>query len=181
MKSIKLYKNWWLLTLKGVLAILFGIFALSMPGTTLVILMRYFGIIIIIGGIFLIAGAISHKEHNRKWKNWMYEGVFDIIIGLVIFLFPRFALDIFIIILAIWAITVGFSQLFNAMNAHKEAKTRWLMLLNALIVIIFSIVLFINPFEGAVAVTYLVGVFAIIFGVFITLYSINLKSLNKQS
>ncbi len=180
MKNQKPFKNWWLLSLKGLLAIIFGIFALAMPGTTLITLMMYFGLVIIIGGIFLIVGAMSHKEHTRTWRNWLYEGILDIGIGIVIVLFPKFSIDIFIIILAIWAISVGFSQLFNAMNANKENKSRWLMFLNALIVIVFSIILFINPFEGAVAVTYLVGIFAIIFGLFITLYSINLKALKKD-
>lgn len=110
----------------------------------------------------------------------MFEGILDIVIGFVIIFFPKFSLDIFIIILAIWAITVGFSQLFNAMNNKQGAKSKWLMLLNALIVIIFAIVLFINPFEGAVAVTYLVGIFAIIFGIFITVFSIQLKGLKKD-
>lgn len=180
MEKQKPFKNWWLLTLKGILAIVFGIFALVMPGTTLITLMIYFGIVIILGGLFLISGALSHKNHNRVWTNWMYEGMFDIVIGAVMVFFPKVAIDLFVIILAIWAISVGFSQLFNAMSAHKENKSRWMMLLNALIVIIFSIVLFINPFEGAVTVTYLVGIFAIIFGLFITLYSINLKSLKKN-
>lgn len=176
----KLFKNWWLLTVKGLLAIIFGIFAISMPGTTLVTLMIYFGIVILIGGILLIMGSVSHKKNNKKWQNWMFEGALDIIIGLVIIFFPKFSIDVFIIILAIWAITVGFSQLFNAMNTHQGTKSKWLMLLNALIVIIFAIVLFINPFEGAVVVTYLVGIFAIIFGLFITLFSIQLKGLKGQ-
>jgi uncharacterized membrane protein HdeD (DUF308 family) len=179
MNSTKPFKNWWLLTLKGILAIVFGVFAITMTGTTLLTLMTYFGIVIIVGGILLIFGSATHKSHNSIWKNWLYEGVLDIIIGLVIIIFPKFAIDLFVIILAIWAISVGFSQLFNAMNANKENKTRWMLLLNALIVIVFSIVLFINPFEGAVAVTYLIGIFAIIFGFFITLYSINLKNLSK--
>ena len=180
MKKQKPFKNWWLLTLKGLLAIIFGIFAVAMPGTTLITLMIYFGIVIIIGGIFLITGALTHKDHSKSWRNWLYEGIFDILIGLVIIFFPEFSIDIFIIILAIWAISVGFSQLVNAMNAKRENKSRWMMFLNALIVIVFSIILFINPFEGAVAVTYLVGIFAIIFGLFITLYSINLKTLKKE-
>ncbi len=176
----KLFKNWWLLTLKGILAIVFGIFAVSMPGATLKTLMIYFGIVILIGGVVLIFGSLSHKKNNKKWQNWMFEGILDIVIGFVIIFFPKFSLDIFIIILAIWAITVGFSQLFNAMNNKQGAKSKWLMLLNALIVIIFAIVLFINPFEGAVAVTYLVGIFAIIFGIFITVFSIQLKGLKKD-
>lgn len=65
----KLYRNWWLLTLKGALAILFGILLVSMPVGSLKLIVRWFGIIIALGGIFLIFGAYSHKEHNNKWGN----------------------------------------------------------------------------------------------------------------
>ncbi len=175
----KLYRNWWLLTLKGALAILFGILLVSMPIGSLKLIVRWFGIIIALGGIFLIFGAFSHKEHNKKWSNWLFEGILDIIIGILILIFPELSIEVFVIIIAIWAIVVGFTQLFSAMSTQNASRTRWLMLLNALIVIVFSIVLFINPFETAVALTYLAGIFAMIFGIFITLFSIQLKNVKK--
>ena len=65
--ATNIYKNWWLLTLKGILAIIFGIFATFVPGVTLITLMIYFGLFIILSGIFLIVGSISHKKNNKKW------------------------------------------------------------------------------------------------------------------
>lgn len=175
----KLYKNWWLLTLKGILAIVFGVLLVTVPDISLRGFVRFFGIIIAIGGIFLIFGSFSHKQHNKAWHSWLWEGILDIVLGFIILFFPKFAVSVFVILIAIWAIIVGFSQLFSAMSSHNENRTRWMMLLNALIVIVFSIVLFINPFESAVALTYLAGIFAIIFGIFITLFSIQLKNVTK--
>ncbi len=178
--AANIYKNWWLLTLKGILAIIFGIFATFVPGVTLITLMIYFGLFIILAGIFLIIGSISHKKNNKKWGMWMFEGILDIIIGLVVVFYPKLSLDIFIIILAIWAISVGFTQLFSALNTKHIQSAKWLMLINAIIVIVFAIVLFIRPFETATAMTYIVGVFALLFGVFITVYSFKLKNITQE-
>ncbi len=175
----QLFKNWWLLTLKGLLAIVFGILLVSMPSASIILFMEWFGAIILVGGIFIILGSISHKKYNTKWKNWLFEGILDIIIGLVIIIFPQRSIEIFVIIIAIWAIIVGFTQLFSAMSLENAKKTRWLMFLNAMIVIIFAIVLFINPFESTVAITYMAGIFAIIFGLFIALYSFHLREFKE--
>jgi len=176
----RLFKNWWLLTIKGLIAILFGIILVSVPEESLKFMVRWFGIIVALGGIFLIFGAYSHKEHNLKWRNWLWEGILDIAIGLVIVIFTEFSISIFLMLIAVWAIIVGFTHLFNALSAHKETKAKWMMLLNALIVIVFAIVLFTKPFDTAGILTILAGVFAIIFGVFITLFSIQLKGLKKE-
>ena len=178
--ATNIYKNWWLLTLKGILAIIFGIFATFVPGVTLITLMIYFGLFIILSGIFLIVGSISHKKNNKKWGMWLFEGILDIIIGLVVVFYPKLSLDIFIVILAIWAISIGFTQLFSALNSNHVKSARWLMLINAVIVIVFAIVLFINPFESAMAMTYIVGIFALLFGIFITVYSFKLKDITKE-
>lgn len=175
--EISIYKNWWLLAIKGILVTIFGIAAVFFPGVTLATLMIYFGILIVASGLFLLIGAFSHIKDNKHWANWLFEGVLDIIIGIIIIIYPQLTIDLFIIIVGIWAVTVGFTQLFSALRAHKTGRARWLMLLNALIVVIFGIVLFLNPTESSAALTMLVGVFAIVFGIFVTIYSFSLKNL----
>ncbi len=173
----KKYKNWWLLTLKGLFAIIFGIFALFVPNVTLTVLMEYFGILVLLSGLFLIIGSFTHMKSNRHWTSWLFEGILDIIVGAVIMLYPTLTIDLFIILMGIWAITVGFTQLFNTFNAHKAGRAKWLMLLNALVVIVFGLVLFINPTESQMALTYLVGAFSLVFGLLITIYSFQLQKL----
>ncbi len=174
-----IYKNWWLLTLKGLLVTLFGIAAVFFPGVTLATLMMYFGILIIVSGIFLLIGAFSHVKTNKHWANWLFEGILDIIIGIIIVIYPQLTIDLFIIIVGIWAITVGFTQMFGALKAHQTGKSRWLMLFNAVIVIILGIVLFINPTESSETLTILIGIFAIVFGLFVTIYSFSIRNIKE--
>ena len=107
----------------------------------------------------------------------MFEGLLDVVIGLLIIIYhhTRADIEMFIIFVAIWAITVGFTQLFMALNASRGVKIRWLLFLNALVVIGASFVLFFNPFETYDQTMNMIGIFAIVFGVFITIYSFGLK------
>ena len=83
--------------------------------------------------------------------------------------------ELFIIFVAIWAISVGFTQLFAAMSANKGVRTRWLLLINAIIVIGAGFVLFYNPFETQEQTMNMIGIFSLVFGGIITIYSFGLK------
>jgi len=172
-----IFKNWWTYTAKGVFAIAFGLISLFIPDASLDWLIQLFGGFIIMSGLFLMGGAISNKRHHNKWGLWLFEGLLDTVIGILIIVYHHSKADIelFIIFVAIWAITVGFTQLFAAMSANNGIRTRWLLLLNAIIVIGAAFVLFFNPFETYVQTMNMIGIFAIVFGAFITIYSFGLK------
>ena len=173
------FKNWWTYTIKGVFAIAFGLIALFIPNASMDWLVQLFGGFIILSGLFLFFGSISEILHHKKWGMWFFEGLIDIIIGVLIIIYHQSMADIelFIIFVAIWAVTVGFTQLFAALNQNKGVRTRWLLLLNAFIVIGAGFLLFFNPFETTEQTMNMVGVFALIFGFFITLYSFGLKEI----
>jgi len=171
------FKNWWTYTIKGVFAIAFGLIALFVPDASSDWLVQLFGGFIILSGLFLIGGALSNIGHHKKWGFWFFEGLLDLAIGIIIIIYhqSKADLELFIIFVAIWAITVGFAQLFTAMGANRGVRTRWLLLLNAIIVIGAGFVLFFNPFESAEQTLNMIGIFALIFGVFIAIYSFGLK------
>ncbi len=173
----KLFKNWWTYTVKGVFAIAFGLVALLVPHATLDWLVQLFGGFIIMSGVFLMGGALNNIKQNKKRVLWLFEGLLDLVLGVLIIVYhhSRADVELFIIFVAIWAVSVGFTQLFAAMSANKGVRTRWLLLLNAIIVIAAGFVLFFNPIETAIETLKMIGVFAIIFGAFITLYSFGLK------
>jgi len=171
------FKNWWTYTAKGVFALAFGLIELFIPNASSDWLVQLFGGFIILSGLFLLAGSLSNIKHHKKWGLWFFEALADLVMGvlIIVYHYSRADLDLFIIFVAIWAISVGFSQLFSSMSANEGVKTRWLLLLNGLIVIGASFVLFFNPYETAEQALNMIGIFAIVFGTFITIYSFGLK------
>jgi len=171
------FKNWWTYTAKGVFALAFGLVELFIPNASADWLVQLFGGFIILSGLFLMAGSLSNVNHHKKWGLWFFEAMADLAMGVLIIIYhhSRADLDLFIIFVAIWAISVGFTQLFASMSANQGVKTRGLLFLNALIVIGASFVLFFNPYETAEQTLNMIGTFAIVFGAFITIYSFGLK------
>jgi len=171
------FKNWWTYTVKGVFSIAFGLIVLFIPNATLDWMIQLFGGFIILSGLFLLGGAISNIKNHKKWGLWLIEGIIDMVLGVLIIIYHQSTadIDLFIIFVAIWAVSVGFTQLFSAMSAYREVRTRWLLLINALIVIAAGFVLFFNSFNTYEQCLNMIGIFALVFGFFITTYSFGLK------
>lgn len=60
-------KNWWTFTLRGLLAIAFGILALVWPGATIAVLAIFLGIYLLLGGIFAVVAGLATSGKNSRW------------------------------------------------------------------------------------------------------------------
>jgi uncharacterized membrane protein HdeD (DUF308 family) len=170
-------KNWWTYTAKGVFALAFGLIELFIPNASADWLVQLFGGFVILSGLFLLVGSLSNIRHHKKWGLWFSEALIDLILGILIIIYhhSKADLELFVIFVAIWAVGVGFTQLFASMGANRGVKTKWMLFLNALLLIGASFVLFFNPLETPEQALNMIGIFAIVFGAFITIYSFGLK------
>jgi uncharacterized membrane protein HdeD (DUF308 family) len=156
-------ENWWLHTLRGLLAIAFGLVALIWPGLTLGVLVILFGVYVILEGVLAIAAALRRRG-ERSWWVLLLEGIAGIGAGLVAFIWPTLTAIVLLIFIAIWAIVTGVLEIAGAVQLRKEMAGEWLLGLAGVISILIGILLLTNPGAGAVALVWLIGIYAILFG-----------------
>ncbi len=181
MNSIKIYEHWWLMTIKGVVAILFGLFILLSPDVAIVTLATIFGIIALVGGILLLFGAFSHSRSNRAWKGWALEGVFDILVGILLIFFPSATVSLFFILLALWAMFMGIVYMVGAFK-FREVLPGWqLSLAGGILSLILGLLIATNPFGGAKAFAVLGGIAAVIIGVVMVFHSFRIRKVKRGS
>ena len=174
-----LQKHWWVLTLRGVLLLIFGYIALLSPGIVIVALIFYFGFLAIFSGIFLIIEGISIKDSNRGIR--ILEGIFYIIIGLLFLFKPGFVLTFLLYFIAFWAIIAGIFQIYYAIKLRKVIPHEWLAILNGVFTLIFGIFVLYNIFAGALAIVMVFGIYAIISGILMIVLSFRVKSLKAAT
>jgi uncharacterized membrane protein HdeD (DUF308 family) len=103
-----LVRNWWLFTLRGVLAILFGLLALIFPGPTMLSLVILFSAFMFVDGIFGIISAVRAIRRNEdRWGLLIFEGLIDIAVGIIAFLWPGITVLAFVLLVGAWAIVTG--------------------------------------------------------------------------
>ncbi|MEO7001296.1 MAG: HdeD family acid-resistance protein [Ktedonobacterales bacterium] len=159
-----LSRNWWVVVLRGVIAIIFGILALIFPGHVLIALVLIFGIYAILDGIFTIVAAIRAVERQARWFTLLIEGIVSIVAGIIAFFFTGLAALALLYLIAAWAIITGIVEIVSAIRLRREIHNEWLLILSGALSILFGIVMFIFTASAALALVWVIGVYALIFG-----------------
>lgn len=159
-----LAENWWLLLLRGIAALAFGILAFFWPGVTLLTLVFLWGAYALVDGAFSLWAAISGRTAmTSRW--WLaIVGVAGIIAGLLAFAWPGITAVILLFFIAIWAIVIGAMEIWGAIQLRKEIEGEWWLILSGVLSIVFGIILIGQPGVGALAVVWLIALYAILFG-----------------
>lgn len=171
-----LARNWWMLVLRGVFAIIFGVLAFLFPGTAGEALVIFFGAYALVDGIFNIIAAFSSMSSNRDWWVMLLEGVVGVIAGILTFIWPGGAALVLLTFIAVWAIMTGIFEIITAFRLRHEIDNEVLMGLAGLASIIFGVLLVVFPVSGALAIVWMIAAYAIIFGVILIALGLRLRN-----
>jgi uncharacterized membrane protein HdeD (DUF308 family) len=172
-----LKRHWWVPVLRGIAAVLFGIMAFVYPGLTVAVLVLLFGAWILVDGVFRVIGAIGHRASDKDWGFDLIIGIMGIIIGFLTFHAPRITALALIIYIAAWALMIGATEIALAIKLRREIKGEWFLILMGLLSIAFAVMLLWNPLPGALALVWLIGSYAIAFGILAVILGFRLRSL----
>ena len=158
-----LKRNWKVVLARGFFGLVIGLIAFIFPGPTLLSLVTLFAIYLIIDGILAIVAAVHAARQQERWGYLTFEGIVDILAGIIAMALPHITVLVFVGLLAAWAFISGTLELRAAYNLEKD-HGRWWMALGGIISIVFGIVLIAAPRFGAVVVSWWVGAYATFFG-----------------
>ena len=160
-----LSRFWWMTLLRGVIAILFGILIFAQPAISLVSLVFVFGAYTLMDGAACVATAIGGRKEHEGWWVLLLAGLAGIGVGLLTFFNPGLTALALLFYIAIWSIATGLLQVVAAVRLRKEIEGEFWMGLGGLATIAFGLLLVARPGAGALAVLWLIGAYAIAFGV----------------
>ncbi len=170
-----LARNWWAFAIRGVLGILFGILAFTLPGATMLSLVLFFAAYMLVDGVFAIIAAVRAAQRSEGWGLLALEGVVDIATGIVAFMWPGLTVVAFVFLVAGWAIISGVLMLAAAFKISTD-HGRWWLALGGIASIIYGVLLVAAPLIGAVVLTWWIGAYALVFGVSLLILAFKLRS-----
>ncbi len=170
--------SWWVLVLRGVAAVIFGILAYIWPGVTFTVLVLFFGAYALWDGIFALIGAFR-SDSDRRWA-LVIEGLAGIVAGVVTFIWTGAATFVLLYIIAAWAIVTGIMEIVAAIRLRDEIQGEWLLLLGGLLSVVFGALIAIFPLAGLLAVTWMIAAYAIIFGVLLIALGFRVRSVSGR-
>ena len=157
--------NWWLLLLRGIAAIAFGVLAFFWPGLTLVTLTWLWGAYALSDGIIALWAAFNATGGDAGPRWWLgLSGVVSIIAGGIAFYYTGMTTLVLLMFIASWAIIIGAVQIWGAIALRKVLQHEWLLILSGVVSIAFGVILFAQPGTGALAVVWTIAWYAMVFG-----------------
>jgi uncharacterized membrane protein HdeD (DUF308 family) len=172
-----LTRNWWLVGLRGALAVIFGIVTLAWPGMTLLALIFLWGFYALVDGVSSIALGAAVRGH--RWSNVLI-GVVGVLAGLVAIMLPGETAVVLLVIIAIWAIVAGLVQVIAGFALRPVMPHAWFLVVTGALTLVLGVVLLFNPGAGALALVTTIGVFALIWGVSLILLAFRLRGLRDN-
>jgi uncharacterized membrane protein HdeD (DUF308 family) len=175
-----LSKYWWVLVIRGVMAIALGVFAFARPQETIAALVLVFGVIALIDGTIAVAAAIAGHSLTPYWWVLMLQGLLGVGVGMLTLFNPAITAVALLVYIAVWAIGMGVLQVIAAVRLRHDITGEWWLALGGIAGIAFGILLIRNPAAGALAVLWLIGSYALVWGVMLMLGGFDVRRLHKH-
>jgi uncharacterized membrane protein HdeD (DUF308 family) len=175
-------RNWWLLAVRGLLAIVFGILAFLMPGITLAVLVALVGAYLLVDGAAMLVALVRGDPVARRsaWSVGIM-GILGVVAGIGTFLLPDITALTLLYVTAAWAIVMGVFQVIGAISLRREIEGEFWLALGGVISILFGALLVFNPGAGLLSLAWLVGLWAIMFGIANLVLAWRLRELSQRS
>jgi uncharacterized membrane protein HdeD (DUF308 family) len=179
---LTLAHNWWVVALRGLCAVIFGLLAFVWPAITLGVLVLLYGAYALVEGVLAIIAAVSKRQGSGlPWWALLLEGLLGIAAGIVTFVWPGITAFFLLFLIAAWAIVAGICEIIAAIRLREEIEGELWMALSGVVSVIFGVLLFVRPGTGALAVVWLIGSYAVFFGILQLALAFKLKRFKERA
>lgn len=174
-----LQRSWWIFLLRGLAAIAFGIAAFLWPALTLAVLVVIFGVYVLVDGVFGLVDAIRYRDRlGRVWP-LVLESILGIVVGLLTPFWPGVTALVLLSFIAAWAVLGGLLRVVLAFQIRHEITGEWFLLANGLLSILFGGLLIALPQAGLITLAWIIGFYALGFGILLILLAVHLRKLGR--
>jgi uncharacterized membrane protein HdeD (DUF308 family) len=174
--------DWRAAAVRGAAAVLFGFLALVWPGLTLTALVLLYGAFVLVHGVSTLADVLTHAPGTAGRRGPLaFMGIVSVAAGIVTFLWPGITALVLLYIIAAWAVVTGAMEIAAAIELRRVIRREWLLVLGGVLSIAFGIVLVAAPGTGALAVTWLIGWYSVVYGALLVALAVRLRRWQLQA
>jgi uncharacterized membrane protein HdeD (DUF308 family) len=172
-----LSENWWVLALRGLLAVLFGFAALFLPLGTIEVVGRLFGVYAILEGALVVLMGIRGTRYTGAF---LAEGVFGIVAGLVALAWPGVTALVLLYVVAIWAILSGVAEVIAAVALRREIEGEWVLFLVGVLSVVLGVAMAVLPGVGVLSLVWLLGIYALAIGFAMIVLAFRVRDVRRR-
>lgn len=159
-------KNWWVFLLLGILLLLSAYWMFSTPVASFIGLATLFSSLIFVSGLFSVFFALTNKEDIDNFGLHLASGIFDVIIGFILLMYPGLTVVLFSLFIGFWLLFRGFNMISVSFKIKADGDEGWGWILAfGILIVIFAMMSIINPLIGASYLVYTLAFTLVLFGI----------------
>ncbi len=172
-------RSWWVLLLYGLLAVIFGVFALVSPLRAAAALAWAIGIMALAEGLVSLFALFDRRQGvSRGWL--LLYALLSIVFGVLTILNPLATASILLLLVAAWLIVGGIYRIVIAIRIRKQIEGEWLLILTGVLGIVLGALFVASPLGGLVVTTLWVGIGALLYGVLQMVVAFRVRGLKQR-
>lgn len=172
---------WWTLAIRGLVAVFFGLAALLWPGLTLFILVIFFGAYVLIDGVVAMITSFQGRGNFRQWWVLLLEGLAGIVAGVLTFVWPAITALALLYLIAGWAIVTGVLEIAAAFSGRMQVAHEWTLAFAGALSVLLGVLLAVRPGAGLLSLVWVIGIYAIVFGVLLIIRAFEFRRTSELS
>lgn len=170
-----LVQNWWVLVVRGALAVLFGVLAYAWPGATIASFVFLFGAYTLVDGVASLAAAF--RPAPGESRGWLaVAGILGVLAAIVVFAMPVASAAILFYVVALWAVASGIADVIGAISLRKVVTGEWMLALSGVLSILLGVYMFARPVAGLLGLVWAISLYAIAAGIALILAGFRVRS-----
>ncbi len=171
--------RWTALLLRGLVAIALGVLVWARPGITLQVFVFLFGLWALIDGLVTCWLALEDRP-QQSWGWMLFDGLIGLAIGLFALFRPAATALGLLFLVGAWAIARGVLEIVVAISLRRELKGEWRLLIAGLLSLVFGFIVLARPGAGLLAVLWLVGMYAVLYGIMLVMLAFKARNLSRN-
>jgi uncharacterized membrane protein HdeD (DUF308 family) len=175
-----LVARWWIWVVRGIAALLFGVLAFAAPASSLVTLVTLWGAYALVDGVFALGVAAQRGRAGLPWGWMVFEGLVGIVAGVTTFVWPAITAIVLLAVIAVRSVLAGIAQIAAAIALRREITDEWLLGASGVMSIAFGLLLLARPAVGALAVVWIIGGYAMVFGALLIAFGLRLNGWRRS-
>jgi uncharacterized membrane protein HdeD (DUF308 family) len=156
--------RWWMLVVRGAVAILFGILTVVMPKSSLLTLLFLWGAYSVLDGLLCVLLASQRSITGNPWGWLLFEGTVSLGAGLLTLMSPSMTALALLLLIALRTACSGFAEIAESIRLRHAIQDEWLLATCGALSVAFGVMMLVYRGAGALAVAEVIGGYAMIFG-----------------
>jgi uncharacterized membrane protein HdeD (DUF308 family) len=166
--------------IRTIAAILLGTLLLLAPKDAIKLVVITIGVLFIIPGLISLISYFSTEKDNRPAIQFLLAGIGCLLFGIVLVAIPQFFVNLLMYVMGAILLLAGLAQIIKLFKTRNRVSVSGAFYIMPVLIIAAGTIVLFNPEKIATAITIIIGISCLIYGLMELVYRFKFRRKNDK-